>query len=239
MPRNKRKTPNARAVAPGRAAGRRDADKERRREAILEAATELFAKHGLENVTFGDIAEAAGLSRPLVYFYFPDRETLFFEAVARSEQALQARFATAARPHLDGRAQITAIGRAYLAFLEEQPSCFHLVAAHGARKKTAGARTHPMEARIDELHARTMAMLTDTLARGVKEGVLRRDLGDLLQVAVCLWAFTHGLAQIIAVRGPQLAESHGLDPEATIETAFDLLTRAIIPAPKAARSSRR
>jgi len=216
---------------------RREAEKEQRRESILDAATTLFATRGLENVTFGDVAKATGLSRPLIYFYFPDRESLFFEAVARSEQALQSRFVTAAKPHLHGREQITAIGRAYLEFLSEKPSCFQLMAAYGAKKKAAGGADHPMEARIEELHTRTMAMLTETLARGQKEGVLRKDLGELLQVAVCLWAFTHGLAQIIAVKGEHLAESHGLDLGATVDTAFDLLTRAIIPAPKPRKTS--
>lgn len=218
---------------------RRAQEKEHRREAILDATTELFAARGLENVTFGDIAKATGLSRPLIYFYFPDRESLFFETVARSEQALQSRFATAAKPHLNGREQITAIGRAYLAFLQEKPSCFQLMAAYSAKKKAEGAPDHPMEERIEELHTRTMAMLTDTLARGQKEGALRQDLGDLMQVAICLWSFTHGLAQIIAVKGEHLTACHGVDLDATIDTAFELLTQAMIPPAKVPKKARK
>ncbi len=214
---------------------RRAAEKERRRESILEAATTLFATRGLENVTFGDVAKATGLSRPLIYFYFPDRESLFFEAVVRCEQDLHSRFVTAVKPHLNGRDQIVAIGRAYLAYLHDRPSCFHLMSAYSAKKKADGVADHPMETQIEELHSRTMGLLTATLARGMKEGVLRKDLGDLMQVGVCLWAFTHGLAQIIAVKGEHLAECHGLDPAATIETAFDLLTRALVPVRRLSR----
>jgi AcrR family transcriptional regulator len=229
-----KKSSKARPRPPSRSKppSRRDADKEKRREAILEAATHLFAARGLENVTFGDVAKATGLSRPLIYFYFPDREALFFEAVARSELDLHSRFVTAVKPHLNGRDQIVAIGRDYLTYLRERPSCFQLMAAYSARKKADGRPDHPMETQIEEQHSRTMDMLTTTLARGIKEGVLRKDLGNLLQVAVCLWSFTHGLAQIIAVKGEHLAECHGLDPAATVETAFDLLTRALIPGRK-------
>ena len=212
--------------------GRRAADKERRRDAILEAATTLFAARGLENVTFGDVAKATGLSRPLVYFYFPDREALFFEAVARSEQDLQSRFVRAVKPHLNGRDQIMAIGRAYVAYLRDRPSCFHLMSAYNARKKAEGTPDHPMEGQIEQLHTRTMGLLTDTLARGMKDGSMRKDLGDLLQVATCLWGFTLGIAQIIATKGDHLCECHGLDPAATLEKAFELLRRAIAPARK-------
>lgn len=222
-------------MAKAKLSSRREQEKELRRDAILEAATQLFATRGLENVTFGDVAKATGLSRPLIYFYFPDRESLFFEAVARCEQDLQSRFVKAVKPHLNGREQIIAVGRAYIAYLRERPSCFHLMSAYSAKKKADTSPEHPMEGQIEELHTRTMGLLTSTLARGQKEGVLRKDLGDLLQVAVCLWSFTHGLAQIIAVKGEHLAECHGLDPAATIETAFDLLTRAMVPAPKSSR----
>ena len=217
---------------PQKRPSRRDAEKERRRDEILEVATRLFAERGLENVTFGDIAKATKLSRPLIYFYFPDKETLFLEAVARSDQELHSRFVLAVKPHLNGRDQINAVGRAYLAYLQERPSCFHLLAAYSAKGKDPGAELHPLRANIEEMHSRTMGLLTDTLARGIKEGVLRKDLGDLLQVATCLWGFTHGIAQLIAIKGEHLAEFHGLDPAATIETAFELLTAALTP-PKA------
>ena len=72
-----------------------------------------------------------------------------------------------------------------------------------------------------------MELMTGTLARGVKEGVLRSDLGNLLQVAVCLWGFTRGIVQVIATKGEQMADQMALDPEATLDTAFAMMTRAM------------
>lgn len=209
-----------------KAQSRREADKEQRRDDILEAATHLFAERGLENVTFGDIAKATGLSRPLIYFYFPDRESLFFEAVARSEQDLHSRFVTAVKPHLNGLEQMVAIGRTFVAYLRERPSCFDLMSSYHAKKKPDETE-HPMQQQIDDIHKRTMELMTRTLSKGVKEGVLRHDLGNLLQVAVCLWGFTQGVMQVIATKGDKMAKTIGLDPEATLETAFDMMTRAI------------
>lgn len=44
---------------------------EERRSQLLEAALSLFAHRVPEDVSLDDVAEAAGVSRPLVYRYFP------------------------------------------------------------------------------------------------------------------------------------------------------------------------
>ncbi|MET7442038.1 helix-turn-helix domain-containing protein, partial [Streptomyces sp. NPDC005568] len=44
---------------------------EERRSQLLDAALSLFAHRAPEEVSLDDVAEAAGVSRPLVYRYFP------------------------------------------------------------------------------------------------------------------------------------------------------------------------
>lgn len=53
----------------------RDAD--RSREAILGAARDEFAAHGLGGARVDRIAERAGLNKKLIYYYFEDKEDLF------------------------------------------------------------------------------------------------------------------------------------------------------------------
>lgn len=50
-----------------------------RHDAILRAATKLFAKRGFSATKIGDIAEAAKLSHGLVYHYFDSKEAIFEE----------------------------------------------------------------------------------------------------------------------------------------------------------------
>ena len=44
------------------------------RERILKAAARLFAERGYYETGIGDIADAAGIGRASVYYYFPDKE---------------------------------------------------------------------------------------------------------------------------------------------------------------------
>jgi AcrR family transcriptional regulator len=52
---------------------------ERRRQ-LLERATDLFGTHGYDELSMAKIARAAGVSKPLLYHYFPTKRQLF-EAV--------------------------------------------------------------------------------------------------------------------------------------------------------------
>jgi AcrR family transcriptional regulator len=62
--------------------GLRDAKKEQTRQQIANAALRLFLKHGFEEVSIAQIAEAANVSKMTVFNYFPAKESMFFEFTA-------------------------------------------------------------------------------------------------------------------------------------------------------------
>lgn len=57
---------------------------EERRAQLLDAALSLFAHRAPEEVSLDGVAEAAGVSRPLVYRYFPGGKQQLYEAALRS-----------------------------------------------------------------------------------------------------------------------------------------------------------
>ncbi|MGY5121776.1 TetR/AcrR family transcriptional regulator [Streptomyces sp. 900105755] len=61
-----------------------DREGEERRSQLLDAALTLFAHRAPEEVSLDDVAEAAGVSRPLVYRYFPGGKQQLYEAALRS-----------------------------------------------------------------------------------------------------------------------------------------------------------
>ncbi|MFD2208530.1 TetR/AcrR family transcriptional regulator [Virgibacillus halophilus] len=64
--------------------------KENRKEDILEAGLEVFAKRGYYNTTTALIAEKAGISQPYVFKFFKTKEELFIAALDRAfERILQ------------------------------------------------------------------------------------------------------------------------------------------------------
>jgi AcrR family transcriptional regulator len=64
--------------------------KAERREQILDAARQCFAKYGYEGATVVKLEETTGLSRGAIFNYFPSKEDLFIELVVREEARISA-----------------------------------------------------------------------------------------------------------------------------------------------------
>ncbi|WP_438488345.1 TetR/AcrR family transcriptional regulator [Streptomyces sp. S186] len=65
---------------------------EERREQLIAVALDLFSHRSPDDVSIDEIAEAAGISRPLVYHYFPGKQQLYEAALRRAADELTARF---------------------------------------------------------------------------------------------------------------------------------------------------
>ena len=66
-----------RAPPTARPARRLTADARRRQ--LFDVALTLFAEHGYSATTMDDIAEAAGVTKPLVYQHFDSKRALYLE----------------------------------------------------------------------------------------------------------------------------------------------------------------
>ncbi|CAM5290397.1 TetR/AcrR family transcriptional regulator OS=Streptomyces tendae OX=1932 GN=GUR47_11370 PE=4 SV=1 [Streptomyces tendae] len=66
---------------------------EERRQQLIGVALDLFSRRSPDEVSIDEIASAAGISRPLVYHYFPGKLSLYEAALKRAADDLAARFA--------------------------------------------------------------------------------------------------------------------------------------------------
>ncbi|MCX4860914.1 TetR/AcrR family transcriptional regulator [Streptomyces canus] len=76
---------------------------EERRQQLIGVALELFARRSPDEVSIDEIAAAAGISRPLVYHYFPGKLSLYEAALKRAAQDLASRFEEPHEGSLGGR----------------------------------------------------------------------------------------------------------------------------------------
>ncbi|PIS28068.1 MAG: hypothetical protein COT43_07280 [Candidatus Marinimicrobia bacterium CG08_land_8_20_14_0_20_45_22] len=56
-------------------------DEQNTKERILKTAAEIFAEHGFEQTSMRVIAEKSNVTKPAVYYYFPDKKHLFEEII--------------------------------------------------------------------------------------------------------------------------------------------------------------
>ncbi|MFF7897624.1 TetR/AcrR family transcriptional regulator [Streptomyces sp. NPDC088817] len=88
-----------------------------RRQQLIGVALELFSRRSPDEVSIDEIASAAGISRPLVYHYFPGKLSLYEAALQRASDDLAGRFT---EPH-EGPlgARLLRVMRRFFDFVDE------------------------------------------------------------------------------------------------------------------------
>ena len=184
-------------------AQRRVEEKERRRAEILDAAETLYAKEGWDLVTVDQVARGARLSRALVYVYFKDKEDILFAIGERAMSLLRDRFIAAAAGQKLGMEKIEAIGRAYMSYAFEFPHYFDFCSKFNARTGSPEPGSHDLACRAAGDEA--IGVVVQAIECGVADGSVRPTVGPPILLAVTLWSFTHGLAQLAMAKGSDMA----------------------------------
>jgi AcrR family transcriptional regulator len=102
-------------------AGRRELEKERRRNDILNAAEKLFFSKGFENVSLNEIAKELQLGRSTLYLYFENKEELFFAIVLRGALILHKMILNEVKNSNTAFEKLTAFRKAYYDFAQDYP----------------------------------------------------------------------------------------------------------------------
>jgi AcrR family transcriptional regulator len=105
---------------------------EQRRQQLVAVALELFAQRGYRATTMDDIAEAAGVTKPLLYQHFSSKRALYLELVDSIAQNLLVAIGRAVMRAEGPRQQVEMGFAAY----------FRLVVSHEAEFRLLYGRDH-------------------------------------------------------------------------------------------------
>lgn len=94
---------------------------ERRRQLLAHGA-ELFTSHGYDGISMASIARGAGISKALLYHYFPSKSEFFQATLAQAAADLAAR--TAPDPALAPGEQLRASLDAFLSWIDEHSASY-------------------------------------------------------------------------------------------------------------------
>jgi AcrR family transcriptional regulator len=105
-----------------------------RREQLLTVALEVFARNGFHGSSMNEVAEAAGVTKPVLYQHFASKRELYLalleEVGARLRTAIAKATANAAGPH----EQVEQGFRAYFRWVADDHDAFLLLFGSGARR---------------------------------------------------------------------------------------------------------
>jgi AcrR family transcriptional regulator len=98
-----------------------------RRAQLLGAAREVFVKQGYHAAAMDDIAEAAGVSKPVLYQHFPGKLDLYLALLDDGIGDLVAAVRNALSGTTDNNLRVTATMQAYFDFVADPAGAFRLV----------------------------------------------------------------------------------------------------------------
>ena len=108
-----------------------------RREAILAAATAVFAERGYKGASVDDVASAAGVSKALIYEHFPSKKDLHASLVEREVADLFARLELNAVSGRHGVDRMRGGVEAFLGFVEERRTAWRMLFRDAADAEVA------------------------------------------------------------------------------------------------------
>ena len=187
-----------------------------RRSELLALGAEVFGQRPYDEVRIDEIAERAGVSRALMYHYFPDKRA-FFAAVVRAEgERLFEATNTAPQPGESLFDQVRAGVLAYVRYDEEHP--------HGAWAAYMGmGRSDPVLRGVEDIDNdrqanRILARITEAAA-GALDSKVERDA----RITIYGWlAFTFELCRQRII-DPSIDADHVAD--ACAHALFDAIAR--------------
>jgi len=198
---------------------RREREKKKRRQDIINAAEKLFFSRGYDNVSMNDIAEKAELSKATLYLYFENKESLFFAIVLKGTEILNSMIRRSVKKDLKGIEKVEAFRNAYFNFTEQYPDYINIynyfqsgrfnppqneilkgISDDSSKKESKNNNlpyVNECALEILKLRKERFFILCKSLEEGMVDGTIRKDI-DPVETAILLSAISKSLSNIPA-----------------------------------------
>jgi len=132
-----------------------------REQQLLELAEALFAERGYAGASMDELARRAGVTKPVVYELFGNKEGLFGVCVDRSVERLATAIAAAVHAEDEPEARLRAGGLAFIRFAANNRATFDLMSMGGSFAEKARAVRESQAELVRGLMAEMAAEGTD------------------------------------------------------------------------------
>jgi AcrR family transcriptional regulator len=160
-----------------------------RRSQLLDVALDRFGAKGFHDTSMEDIAEAAGVTKPVLYQHFHSKQELYMVLLDAVGDQLLAEVTARAAAEENPYQRLLAGFRAYFEFVCEKESAFLLLFGGGARLDDQAAES---VRRLEEGMAATIGRFIDADIDAGHRDLLGYAIVGLGEVAARRWVDRHG-----------------------------------------------
>ena len=162
-----------------------------RRAQLLAAAREIFVQQGYHAASMDDIAEHAGVSKPVLYQHFPSKLELYLALLDETVEDLERRVRDAIESTTDNRARVRGAITTYFDFVDSDGAAYRLVFESDLRNEPA------VRERVEKALDSVVVAIADTIAAGTgvdaaEARLLSVGLAGLAEVSARWWLQSGG-----------------------------------------------
>ena len=204
---------------------RRERQKAETRQAILDAARELFVSDGVEATTMRAIAARIGYTPTAIYHHFRDKDALIVELCMADFSALGQAMHKIGRIE-DPVERLRRMGLAYTDFALDNPSQYRFMFMTSLRHPLVDGSGNVVTAPDEDAYR----FLLQTVAEGIALGVYRPELTDAPELAQIFWGGIHGIISLWFTHAdePNIVLRN---PRETVRTMCDAMIRGSLRHP--------
>lgn len=163
------------------------------REALIQSALSLIGEKGPAGFTIAEAARSAGVSPAAPYRHFRDREELMADVARlgfeRFSSQLESAWSGGAPSALEA---LQNVGRAYLAFVRDEPAFYAAMFETGLPKSTSAGLQQSADRAFGVLYTATKKLI---------EKLPEASRPPAQMVALHIWSLSHGVASLFGRGG--------------------------------------
>lgn len=181
---------------------RKEREKIRRRNQIIDAAEEIIFSKGLDQATMDEIAEEAELSKGTLYLYFQNKTELYIAITQRGSDLLNSKFAKIFSEAHDQRGLelIRKMGGTYLDFVREHPNYFTAFMYYESLSDLDALEDSVYAEQCNQNRREALNFMVRALQIGMQDGSVD-DSYEPRELATIIFASTRGLTAMAHASG--------------------------------------
>jgi AcrR family transcriptional regulator len=153
---------------------RKQREREQRRNEIINAAEKFFFERGYDDVTMDEIADEAEVNKALLYYYFKNKEALFFAVDLRGVRILHELYLKCSNIDVDGYTKIKSMIQSLFEFSKDYPDYFRIYRYAGTERFQMSDNEDAKE--LVDLTTGIWRLMVEAILQGMKDKTIRKDV---------------------------------------------------------------
>lgn len=178
---------------------RKERERLRRRELIIDAAEEIIREHGFDGCTMEQIAERAELGKGTLYLHFRSKASIYLAICDRGSKKLNREMSKVLSLQLDGLGMVKKLGHTYLEFIRQNALYFSAFTYYESVLDDDRFAENSMVKQCEENAREAMTYIVRAMQIGMQDGSVDDSINPK-ELGLIIWGASKGVVHVALLK---------------------------------------